>query len=319
MPSPAAWGTVPMRLFLGVTFVYAGLQKLFDPGFLSPGSPTYIGTQLNAFAAHSPIGFLITAVALPLPLFTGAAVLAGELGIGALVLLGIQTRLAAAAGALLNFVLFLTASWTVQPYFLGSDGIYTVAWITLAVVGDQGLLRAGPFLLRQLGLGQGRPQPPTLDPGRRRLLLQLGGAAVGLVWVLSILPRRRTTATVSALPSPSPAPSATPLVSPSPTGTRIGSLTGLRSQGFLRFNDPATGDSALVVQLSNGNVVAYDAICTHAGCEVDYDSGSKLFVCPCHGAEFDPAHGANVVAGPAPSPLPSIKVEVAADGSIYTH
>ena len=57
-------------------------------------------------------------------------------------------------------------------------------------------------------------------------------------------------------------------------------------------------------------VVAYTAICTHAGCEVGYDSSRELLVCPCHGAEFDPTRGARPVAGPAPTPLPSIKVEI---------
>ena len=46
----AGLALLPVRLFLGVTFVYAGYQKLSDPGFLTPGSATYIGTQLHAFA-----------------------------------------------------------------------------------------------------------------------------------------------------------------------------------------------------------------------------------------------------------------------------
>src|SRR5436305_2001687 len=29
----------PLRLFLGLTFIYAGVQKLSDPGFLHPGAP----------------------------------------------------------------------------------------------------------------------------------------------------------------------------------------------------------------------------------------------------------------------------------------
>src|SRR3954471_9485125 len=37
-----------------VTFVYAGLQKFLDPGFLHAGSPTYIGTQLQGFARATP-------------------------------------------------------------------------------------------------------------------------------------------------------------------------------------------------------------------------------------------------------------------------
>jgi thiosulfate dehydrogenase (quinone) large subunit len=312
------YATVPLRLFLGVTFVYAGLQKIADPGFLKPGASTYIGTQLQAFALHSPIGFLIDSVALPAPAFTGIGVIAAELAIGLATVLGVATRLAAIGGALVNFMLLLTASWTVQPYFLGSDSIYAVAWTTLALVGDQGVLSAGPYLMRQLGLASEVARPPAYDPARRRLLMGLGAAAVGVVWTLSVLPRAARSAAQSvsttsptATTSPSPSPAATP------TGTRIGTLATLKAEGSLSFQDPATGDPGLAVQLPNGGVVAYDAVCTHAGCQVDYDAGSKLLVCPCHGAEFDPAHGAAVVAGPAPTPLTSISVQVASDGGVY--
>src|SRR5579864_3950213 len=140
------YATLPLRLFLGATFVYAGLQKILDPGFLQPGSSTYIGTQLQAFANHSPIGFLLDVFALPVPQLTGAAVIVTELAVGILVLVGLATRWAAVVGALVNLAFFLTASWTVQPYFLGSDSIYTVAWITLALVGDQGVLSIRPLI-----------------------------------------------------------------------------------------------------------------------------------------------------------------------------
>ena len=82
-------------MFLGVTFSYAGLQKVSDPGFLQPGSSTYIGTQLQGFSTHSPIGFVIDALALPVPQLAGIAVIVAELAIGLLVLLGLATRWAA--------------------------------------------------------------------------------------------------------------------------------------------------------------------------------------------------------------------------------
>lgn len=318
-PAPTApdrwlvYGTVPLRLFLGLTFVYAGLQKVADPGFLQPGSTTYIGTQLQSFAAHSPIGFVLDWLALPVPQLAGIGVIVTELVIGALVLLGLATRWAAAAGALLSFVLFLTASWTVQPYFLGSDSIYTVAWITLALIGDQGVLTARPLFFTDPPAG-GVKAPTAADLGRRRLLIQLGGASVALVWVLALLPRTR--GSIAAISSASPSAAPTPVASP--TGTKIGTLADLQSQGSLTFSDPTSGDPSVAVSLPGGNVVAFDAVCTHAGCQVNYDSGQRLLVCPCHGAEFDPAHGAAVVAGPAPTPLPSIKVQVGSDGGVYT-
>jgi thiosulfate dehydrogenase [quinone] large subunit len=309
-----AYGTLPLRLFLGATFAYAGLQKISDPGFLQPGASTYIGTQLQGFAAQSPIGFLVQVFALPVPQLAGIGVIGLELAIGLLVLLGLATRWAAAAGALLSLTLFLTASWSVQPYFLGSDSIYAVAWITLVLVGDQGVLTVRPLIF-----GPPRPdargRPATTDLSRRRLLLQLGGASVALIWVLALLPRTRPSPVQGSSGSSTPAPSPTPVASP--TGTRIGALADLQAQGSLTFQDPATGDPAVAVSLSGGGVVAFDAVCTHAGCTVTYDSNQRLLGCPCHGAEFDPAHGAVVVAGPAPTPLAQIALQVGTDGGLY--
>ena len=302
-----AYGTVPLRLFLGLTFVYAGLQKISDPGFLQPGAGTYIGAQLEAFATRSPIGFAVDRFALPDPQLVGLAVIASELLIGALVILGLATRWAAAAGAAVSFVFFLTASWTVQPYFLGSDSIYTVAWITLVLVGDQGILTARPLFF-----GDDATPRPVADPGRRRLLLQLGAGAVALVWVLALLPRTRFSSS-AAVPSSTTSPTA----ATTPPGTRTGSIADLQSRGSITFNDPTSGDPAVAVQVSGGGVVAFDAVCTHAGCQVGYDTSQRLLVCPCHGAEFDPALAAAVVAGPAPTPLAAIKVQVASDGGIY--
>src|SRR5438445_13628091 len=83
-------------------------------------------------------------------------------------------------------------------------------------------------------------------------------------------------------------PSTSPTAVASPTGTRIGSLSDLQAQGFLNLQDPASGDPAVAVSLGGGSVVAFDAVCTHAGCQVGYDASQRLLSCPCHGAVFDP-------------------------------
>jgi nitrite reductase/ring-hydroxylating ferredoxin subunit len=64
-------------------------------------------------------------------------------------------------------------------------------------------------------------------------------------------------------------------------------------------------------------LVAYSAICTHLGCSVLPDlTADGNILCPCHASIFDPANGAAVLAGPANRPLPSLPVEVGADGRI---
>ena len=58
-------------------------------------------------------------------------------------------------------------------------------------------------------------------------------------------------------------------------------------------------------------VVAYTAICTHMGCEVDdWLANEQRLYCPCHGSKFDPTDGARVVEGEAPRPLPSLPLKL---------
>ena len=78
----------------------------------------------------------------------------------------------------------------------------------------------------------------------------------------------------------------------------------------IAFDDPQTGDPGVIVRLPDGTFVAYDAVCTHAGCTVRYDRHSGYLVCPCHGATFDPQHGAEVVAGPTDQPLTRIPIHI---------
>jgi nitrite reductase/ring-hydroxylating ferredoxin subunit len=89
-------------------------------------------------------------------------------------------------------------------------------------------------------------------------------------------------------------------------GAAIASESEVAPGSAFTFKD--SGNPAVLIHLKNGNFVAYSAVCTHQGCTVAY-KGGKL-ACPCHGSVFDPAKGAQVVAGPAPSPLPEIPVKV---------
>src|SRR5215210_1214946 len=89
-------------------------------------------------------------------------------------------------------------------------------------------------------------------------------------------------------------------------GAAIASESEVAPGSAFKFKD--SGNPAVLVHLKSGDFVAYSAVCTHQGCTVAYQRG-KL-ACPCHGSVFDPARGAEVVAGPAPSPLPKIPVKV---------
>ena len=58
-------------------------------------------------------------------------------------------------------------------------------------------------------------------------------------------------------------------------------------------------------------VVAYTAICTHTGCDVDEWIADRMVLsCSCHLSEFDPKDAARVIDGPAPRVLPALPLKV---------
>lgn len=129
------WMLIPLRLFLGVTFIYAGVQKLADPQFFKPTAPGFIGRQIIGFAHGSPLhGFLLQFV-VPHSHFFGALVIAGEIAIGLGTLVGFLLRPAAFFGLLISLLFFLTASWHVYPYFYGADIVFVFCWLTLLLAG----------------------------------------------------------------------------------------------------------------------------------------------------------------------------------------
>jgi len=78
--------------------------------------------------------------------------------------------------------------------------------------------------------------------------------------------------------------------------------------------DPAELDEDTRAHAADG-IVAYSAICAHAGCPVtDWvkgeDSDKYVFKCPCHNSEYDPREGARVVFGPAPRHLAALPLAV---------
>jgi rieske iron-sulfur protein len=77
--------------------------------------------------------------------------------------------------------------------------------------------------------------------------------------------------------------------------------------------DPAEIAETEVKYAADG-ILGFAATCTHQQCPVaEWLSELQLFQCPCHQSRFDPKHGAQVVGGPAPRPLPRLPLVIAND------
>ena len=378
----AGWALLPLRAFLGVTFVFAGLQKLANPAFFDASNPASIQAQLAGAQRTSALhGLLGPAVHVAVPV--GLLIAFGELAVGLGSLLGLWSRIAAVGGLVLSFLLFLTVSFHSHPYYTGSDIVFVFAWTPLVIAGAGGVLSADAVLAhrarRQIGAApaavvpipfatvrrvcgsyedgrcearDGAPcapgpcpylaaQPPRVrrvdqeEIDRRTFVgkgvaagtvaafaLVSGGVAAGLgrlggtakgaqAQSLRNTPVRSTT--TSSVPAPAGATTTTPV---RPAGTRVGPARDVPVGGAASFQDPSSGDPSLVVQPQTGTFLAFDAVCPHAGCTVEYDPTHKLFVCPCHGSEFNGRTGA-VEVGPAQQGLTRLTIAEGSDGQLY--
>jgi thiosulfate dehydrogenase [quinone] large subunit len=357
---------LPLRFFFGATFVYAGFDKLLDPTFFDASNPASIYGQLTAFTHTSPLAPLVHVVQ-PFAFPIGLLIALAEVAIGLGAVTGLAFRLAAAGGAALSLLFWLTASWTTTPYFYGPDLPYLLGWITLTLAGDGGLLV--PTSVRELGAYvvddwpgtlrsgtgyrvRGRSMEVEASPMRRTLIQATALGAIAFVVASFAVPLRilrPASADGSALggggdtgfgsgdgsgglgsgagPGASPGGSADPGqaggsgsttgsgATPTPAGRTGGKLTlasigTVDQRGAARARIPLdapapypAGDPAIIVRLSDGSFVAYDATCTHQGCPVGWNAQYQVLLCPCHGAAFDPANHGAVLGGPTRQPL----------------
>ena len=358
------WVLLPLRLFLGITFLYAGIQKLLDPQFFQPTATGYIGKQILAFATTSPLRGFLLRVVLPHASLFGHLVAYGEIAIGLGTLFGLLFRPAAFFGFVISVLFFLSATWRVYPYFYGSDIVFAFSWLTLVLNGP---LNTGlPVLDAALSLSLIESVPPqrqtqlasilhyilgtaavpespmatlgNIQPtyyaqntqqqrrqggaqrsraSRRNFLMGVltGGASVFTLgifaYVMQIIVRGgglnddNGTTFGARLPSQS-----STAAGGTPSTNTIAQVSAVPTNSAVSFTIPSTGDPGVLVHLNSGQFVAYDALCTHAGCQVDYDSGSQLLICPCHGAAFDPAKNAEAVQSPASIPLSAVTIHV---------
>jgi arsenite oxidase small subunit len=69
----------------------------------------------------------------------------------------------------------------------------------------------------------------------------------------------------------------------------------------LRMGSPVPGGVG-----PNKDIVAFSSLCTHMGCPVAYEAGTKTFKCGCHFSIFDPENGGQMVCGQATEDLPKV-------------
>ncbi|MFE9248515.1 DoxX family membrane protein [Streptomyces sp. NPDC007088] len=125
---------LPLRVFLGLISVYAGMGKLCDPVYFDGGErgsmvkwlnslhPWALAEPMRDFALQHPVGAGLTIAFL-------------QVIAGVLTVFGLWQRVAASLGALLSAALLVTVSWKTVPAYDAPDFIYLAAWSPLIIAG----------------------------------------------------------------------------------------------------------------------------------------------------------------------------------------
>jgi arsenite oxidase small subunit len=181
------------------------------------------------------------------------------------------------------------------------------------------------------------PQPPTplivqkpvektvaapLPPQgmERRTFLKLAAAAGGALTIMAIA---STLKAATFIPK-----STTPLMWPT---INVANINQIQLLAPLTFNYPLTNTPNFLVKLGqaadggvgpNQDIVAFSSVCQHLGCfygfvapeasppcNAAFKAPSPEGYCCCHGSVYDFVHGARVVSGPAPRPLPQVQLQ----------
>ena len=116
----------------------------------------------------------------------------------------------------------------------------------------------------------------------------------------------------------------------------VGKAAGMPINQAVSFSYPDASSPCVAIRMGNPvpggvgpnkDIVAYSSLCTHMGCPVVYEGGTKTFKCGCHFSVFDPENSGQMVCGQATENLPMVRLNydagtdsinaVGVDGLIY--
>ena len=142
-------------------------------------------------------------------------------------------------GAALSILFWLTASWSIKPYYYGPDLPYAAGWVTLAIAGHGGRYILDGWLARRVD-PVGSPAEPMSAERRHFLqggILGLGALALAtLGGTLGSTIFGRPTGGVGLDGSPAPGTGsgeASPSPSVAPAGTVLGTVAALASNWLI--------------------------------------------------------------------------------------
>ncbi|MEU4144649.1 Rieske (2Fe-2S) protein [Streptomyces parvulus] len=146
---------------------------------------------------------------------------------------------------------------------------------------------------------------PATGPARRTVVAAAGAA--GLTAVLAACGGSDEDASGGAGAASSGAPSEETGGGDGGGGTDLAATADIPEGGGMVFVD----QKVVVTQPSAGEFKAFSATCTHQGCAVKSVSDGVIN-CPCHNSNFSITDG-SVQSGPAPKPLPAVRITVSGD------
>ena len=170
------------------------------------------------------------------------------------------------------------------------------------------------LLIEVLGLAPPHPHKTIVPDIKKRIamnyILVFGGAVpitvgLGLPFVLFFVPKNKSGGDISQFA----------LDRNGNSVTKIGWLKehGPNSRSLVQG---LNGDATYLLVDQNNEIRDFgvNAVCTHLGCVVPWNSAENKFMCPCHGSQYN-ADG-KVVRGPAPLSLALSHVNIDGDDKV---
>lgn len=158
----------------------------------------------------------------------------------------------------------------------------------------------------------GQVAPDSRIDRRNLLGFLTGGLAAAVAGTVSAVFGRYLSGSASAQGLEGTAPVSLGKLSDWPAGSDPvpQTVSFLERDGYSR---ETRRERVFLVRDGSGAAV-FSATCTHLGCAVAWDAGSRAFRCPCHGGVY--GIDGRVVSGPPPRPLRRLPIEIR-DGEVF--